>query len=173
MTKMLRVLSFILIASVLLFPVTANAAAAKSFELGKLFKDKEAGFQIKLPKGWKRLPASPQYRVQVLDEKTGANINVTFSPVERDFETELADVKTAFPQLIPGYEFTDDRPFKIKRGASHLIGGTFPVEDTAVQNLQLLAMKNKRFYVVTATAAQADWKRYNKFFLKIFKTFKF
>lgn len=172
MQKMLRVFSSLLIISILLFPITTSAAGTKSLKLGKLFKDKETGFQIKLPKGWKKTPDVSAYRVQAVDPKTGTNINVTFAIAEKDFATELQDIKAALPQIIPGYQLVDDLSFKIKGGDAHVIGGIFVVDDTDVQNFQLLAMKDNHFYTVTATAAKADWNRYSKFFLKVFKTFR-
>lgn len=187
MKKIIRFISGICIAvlavSLLLFP--AAQAAAKStnttpkLTLGKVYKSAELGFSRKIGKGWTAHSDEQGLQISFLNEGVetelgghGANVTVTKTLSGRPLAVELEDVRTAYPEAIPGFVFKADKPFKIKSAEAHRFDGAFSIEDNEVRNSQLFVKHSSDVFIITASTFAKDWKKDNAVFQKMFKSFK-
>lgn len=163
----------------LIIPATTLAATSKKLTLGKVYKDAELGFSMKIGKGWTAHPDEQGLQISFYNEAVetelgghGANVTVTKTLSGRTLAVELDDVRTTYPEAIPGFVFKADKPFKIKSAEAHRFDGAFSIEENEVRNSQLFVKQGSDVFIITASTSAEDWKKDNAVFQKMFKSFK-
>ena len=143
---------------------------------GEVFGDPKGRFELVPPPGWPMGTGSPEGIAVVFADpeplppaitgRFNANINVFVAPTSADLPTTVAGAQQELRGL-PGYTPTADEPVTLADGTqAHLIGGEFtnPGGQLALRNLQLIAVRSGLAYVVTGTALQQLWDRYEPTF---------
>jgi hypothetical protein len=141
-----------------------------------VFTDPGGRFTLAPPPGWSMSTAGPKGTAAVFADpqplppavtgRFNANINVVVAPTPADLGRTVSGAQQELRRL-PGYTSTADEPLTLSDGTpARLIGGRFTDPDgrLALRNLQLIAVHAGRAYVVTGTALQQLWDRYEQTF---------
>lgn len=132
-------------------------------------------FSIQFPEGW-NIDDAGQFGALVFavsptveggeTSKFSTNINVTAEEVEISSLDEYIDATLkALPQFLSNYEKTENKTVTVGGVPARIIGGKFTQGQLKLQNLQLVTMKEGKAYVVTATALESAWGKYEDLLL--------
>jgi hypothetical protein len=80
-------------------------------------------------------------------------------------------MKNSLPKALTGYKTIEDSAISVNGLPARLIGGNFTHGEFHVRNLQLIAVRDGQSYVVTGTALESTWGRYQNLFKSSFLTF--
>jgi probable lipoprotein LpqN len=144
------------------------------------FVDPQGRFGITAPSGWQAdtsgksgtevIFSSPKADTTDAGELP-ANINVVVVPGGADLEQTIEASRKSL-KTLPNYEEITDTPVVLDDGTpAHLLGGTFTRSGLALQNLQLFTSAGGTDMVVTGTALEKTWDKWEGLFDQTFQTF--
>ncbi|HZZ49197.1 MAG TPA: DcrB-related protein [Pseudonocardia sp.] len=145
------------------------------------YTDQNAGFSIDPPPGW-RVGSSIDpvtvtfYRLPP-DAAGGkpfpVNLNVVIAPTTDTLDANVAAAQAGLPGVLPGYQQTTDERTQLADGTpAHFMGGTYEQAGNRLQNMQLVTVGLGNAYVLTGTAPQASFSRYEQDLRRSLLTFK-
>lgn len=129
----------------------------------------EHGFSIIPPAGWQaKAPEEDTFLIYIdpkaTDFATNLNVNVN---ADEPFEIEELPpaIKQMFAEQFEQWESAYDGFATVAGQKSYYISSRFSMEGLEIQNLQYyIRGQNKRFYVLTFTALQSEFARYEPLF---------
>jgi hypothetical protein len=143
------------------------------------FSDTKNNFKINVPKGWTQdvKTATPMFLSPKQDAqgalKFSANLGTSAIPLKLSGVSDLDHCITGveLAKILPNYKTTEDQKTTVNGIPVRIIGGTFDYGDYHLQNKQLLAIKNGKYYTITMTALASTWSTYRDMFQVSLLTF--
>lgn len=135
----------------------------------KRFTSVENGFSIIPPAGWEaKDPEGDTFLIyidpQATDFATNLNVNVNADEPFKIEELPPA-IKQMFTREFEQWEAAYDGFSTVAGQKSYYISSRFSINELEIQNLQYyIRGQNNRFYVVTFTALQSEFARYEPMF---------
>ncbi|MGV3522850.1 MAG: hypothetical protein ACO1RX_01425 [Candidatus Sericytochromatia bacterium] len=159
--------------SVLLLPASVQAQTAE-----KRFTSIENGFSIIPPAGWEaKAPDGETFLIYIDPNATdfATNLNVNVNADEPFAIEELPEaIKQMFAEQTDSFEQWEaayDGFSTVAGQKSYYISSRFSMKGLDIQNLQYyIRGQNNRFYVVTFTALQSEFARYEPLFKAAVRT---
>ena len=103
-----------------------------------------------------------------------ANVNVIVEPIQGlDLKDYVEAGKEVLPTLFTGDEPVEDTDGTVGGLQAHLLGATFVQGAYGLRNRQLIIVKPGKAYIVTATALEESWDKYEDIFDASLRTFGF
>ena len=133
----------------------------------KPYTNQTAGFEIKVPAGWKIDDSGKSGAVVVLmdpkvmmasDSAFLTFINVTTGiPSSQSLADQVTSAKTGIQKQFSSYIFDEDQDMTINGNVYHLLGGTYFSHGTEMCNRNLILLHNNKGYAISATAPKSIW----------------
>jgi len=168
-------------------PETAEATISIStsdvLEAQPYVNEKE-GFKIRAPKGWQtnETKLAGLHVIFVKQEEKSENkseikfkssVNVVSEVTQLpDVNAYVAAVRVALAQFLTDYKADADESAVIAGLPALIIGGTFKQGEATLKNSQLIALKDGKAYIVTATALAEDFAGSKDLFAASLKSFE-
>jgi len=139
----------------------------------KIYANSKYGFSLLPPAGWKVNESGQSGTLVILvnpqvdregEKKFCANLNVVSEAAQgKDLNAYTRAALKLYPKIIPGYRNLEDREIVTLSGEkARLISGTFTQDGYRIKNAQLVAVKDGRAWIVTATALESTWEKYRE-----------
>lgn len=148
----------------------------------KPYSNKQHGFKINPPKGW-RIEENEFGSIVFFtnikhDGKEPhlffANIGIASEPVQgSNLDNIVSASKTGLPRFFNNYKLLDDREVEVNGISAHILGGTFAQGSYPLRNLQIIIPKEGKTYIITGTALESTWNQYMNLIETSLMTFSF
>ena len=140
----------------------------------KPYTNEQYGFKITPPKNWvtkdKQLPTSDMVAALGNPQKEGVgagafndNIIIGQELTSLDQENYIKSLKDRRMNSLQYYTITSEESVQINGTPAKLIGGTYSVQYSDFEDLQLVILKYNQAFVVTGTTLKSGWDK-NKAF---------
>jgi hypothetical protein len=139
------------------------------------------GYSISPPAGWREFPLdkssgiSSAFAATQLDKGTAqpfaANLNVVITPETRPLDVVIAQSKAQYPSILRNYKVVIDQPAGDAAQPAHVLGGTYDDQHGALQNVQLVTLKDGKQYTVSHTSSAASFGALTETFKASLNTF--
>ena len=102
-----------------------------------------------------------------------STLNVLTSPSRGfDLDAFINDSKANLPKVFPNYTLVEDKRITVNGKTAHILGATYTLDILKIMNRQMIIVEGARVYIVTATALNSAWKKYQDLFEVSMQTFE-
>lgn len=137
------------------------------------------GFRINPPDGWETIEGMSGSVVAFFNPEVDTVEGGIFPSsivigTARIQDLGLAEYVQATRESIPpNITLIEDRGITVRGRQAHILGSTIGQGATTIRNLQLIAVKERKAYFITASAFQDAWEKYEDLFEASLNTFEF
>ncbi len=174
---------FLLLAVLCLLPFALNECGSDSLPEADRYYNKENGFSIKFPKGWRIETAQEErvFAVRALSPPEGVgdsfreSIKLTTEdmPVKQRLDDFASDILMNSLNDIPGYKVLEGGETVIDNTRAKWTISTYPMEEVEVKVLAYNFIKGQRGFVIVCDTESEKFPAFREIFEKAALSFKF